>query len=183
MKKVVVKKSTYIVAILTVVLLGATVLVIHDRSRSVSSPNIPGILTTKQKKAEATDELNAKKAAIENPSPVQDSSHGTTTTPQTTTETPTPNSSFTLSAKQESDGSVTIIAKIQNVGSGTCALTITNGAKTYSDSADVIYQPDYSSCAGFTIAKEKLGAGTWTINLTVTAKGKTYNQSTNLKVS
>lgn len=72
-----------------------------------------------------------------------------------------------LSAKQEPNGSVTVLTKLYSVPDGSCTLTISNGAKTHTQTADVIYQPDFSSCAGFSLARDQLGAGEWTIKLTV----------------
>lgn len=86
-----------------------------------------------------------------------------------------------LTARQESDKSVTVLSKIRNAANGTCNLTITNGASSHTQSADIIYQPDFSSCAGFSIPQNKLGPGEWTIKLSVTAT-ETLEKVITLKV-
>lgn len=80
--------------------------------------------------------------------------------------------SIDLSANQESNGSVTVLSKLYGVDSGTCKLTITNGSREYVATADIIYQPDFSSCAGFSISKDKLGAGTWAVSLVINNEPK-----------
>lgn len=69
------------------------------------------------------------------------------------------------------DGSdVVIISKISGINDGSCKLKIKNGTKTYTESADVMFQPIYSSCAGFSVAKNELGNGTWIVSLDVTSR-------------
>ncbi len=100
-----------------------------------------------------------------------------------TPSTPTQPGSVELTAKQESDGTVTILTKLHDVASGTCDLVITNGSKTFTQSAQVIYQPSFSSCAGFSVNKEKLGAGQWSIKVSVSGNGSQLEQNTSLGVN
>lgn len=81
--------------------------------------------------------------------------------------TPHPASSIDLSAKQEANNSVTVFSKLFNIGSGTCNLTVVNGNNSASQQAEVIYQSEFSTCAGFSIPIAGLGSGTWTITLSV----------------
>lgn len=83
---------------------------------------------------------------------------------------PQDSNSVALSASQDGD-SVTILTKLRGFPSGVCDLAIANGNKTHSVSADVIYQPEFSSCAGFSIPVAKLGAGQWSITLKATPTG------------
>ncbi len=87
-----------------------------------------------------------------------------------------------ITAKQEGS-SVTVLTKIQSVAEGKCALTVTNGTKSATQEAAVIYQPEFSSCAGFGVPVSSLGSGTWAVKLTVTPTGGTaITKSTTLEV-
>ncbi|MFZ1483655.1 MAG: hypothetical protein WAS36_01440 [Candidatus Saccharimonadales bacterium] len=95
---------------------------------------------------------------------------------------PADDPSLTVTAKQEGS-SVTVLTKIQSVAEGNCTLTATNGSKTTSQEAAVIYQPEFSSCAGFGVPISSLGSGTWSIKLTVTPTGgAAISKSTTLEV-
>lgn len=121
-----------------------------------TSKDSPAGPTESEKKQQHETEQNAKKDFVESPDPVQNPAN----TPSS--------SSIQLSAKQEANGSVTVLSKLFGVSDGTCTLFISNGSTSYTDSAELIYQPDFSSCAGFSVPKDKLGAGQWSIKLTVT---------------
>lgn len=88
-----------------------------------------------------------------------------------------------LSAKQESNNNVTVFTKLTSYSNGSCQLTVTNGSKSHSQTAAVIYQPEFSSCAGFSVPIDAVGKGTWTIQLTATSGGtsetKTISQEVN----
>ena len=87
-----------------------------------------------------------------------------------------------LSTHRETDKSVTIITKLQNYSDGTCDLTIKNGSKTQTQTAPIIYQVDFSTCAGFNIPESSVGVGTWQISLSVTSKGKVYTKTISVEV-
>ena len=72
-----------------------------------------------------------------------------------------------LTANKSGD-SVVIIAKMQSVPGGTCDLTITRGTTIVHKTADAIYQPEFSSCAGFSVPVSEVGTGSWNITLEVT---------------
>lgn len=95
-----------------------------------------------------------------------DQSTNTTDDTSTPSDTPKPSGDVSISATQEGS-SVTIVSKITGIGDGTCALAITNNSRSYHKEASVIYQPNYSSCAGFSVPTSELGKGTWNIELTV----------------
>jgi hypothetical protein len=88
-----------------------------------------------------------------------------------------------LSTHRETDGSVTILTQLKNYSDGTCDITIENGNNSYNQTASVIYQATFSTCAGFNIPINTLGYGTWQISLTVISKGKvnTNTISTEIK--
>jgi cytoskeletal protein RodZ len=95
-------------------------------------------------------------------------------TANTTTPTPglPPTSSNSVSAiasmtAAKQDQTVIILTKLQNVSAGTCTLTIKNGARSSTVSANVMYQPEFSSCSGFSVPVSSVGVGSWDITLTV----------------
>jgi|GEM_PF-4263194 len=76
--------------------------------------------------------------------------------------------SVDVSARQESNKSVTILSKIKgSTGNNNCKLSVSNNSKVVNQEADVIYQTEFSSCAGFNIPIDRLGTGVWLINLVV----------------
>jgi hypothetical protein len=101
--------------------------------------------------------------------------------PEHSTDTNT-DKSIAMSAQKETNGSVTVFTKLYAYSSGTCSLIATNGSSTATYNADVIYAPEYSSCAGFSIPISSLGAGDWTLNLSVTSNGSTATKSIMYKV-
>jgi len=104
-------------------------------------------------------------------------------TPDTTTAPAPSAGSLTISASQSDTMSVVVFTKMQDVPAGTCKLIITNGAATSSQTAGVIYQPQFSSCAGFTVPVSSVGAGNWNISVTVSVDGgKSLTQKTELVV-
>jgi cytoskeletal protein RodZ len=108
---------------------------------------------------QAESDASKKKELVDTPTPTQ------------TTNTNV-SSEIQLEVRQEADKSVTIISKLSNIGSGTCTLSITNGQRSVTKSAEVIYQPEYSTCAGFSIPLSELGGGLWNMKLSVSYSGK-----------
>ncbi len=91
-------------------------------------------------------------------------------------------SDISLSSTIEADGSVTILTQLKNSSDGRCDLTITSSDNTYSQSVPVIYQPSFSTCAGFNVPKNTLPVGNWQISLTVSSKGTTNSKTIYLVV-
>lgn len=89
-------------------------------------------------------------------------------------------SSISLSARSQGN-TVIVTTKLNGVPSGECNLTVTSGGESISRSADVIYNAEYSTCAGFTISKSDLPAGTWTLDLSVDQPSGTIKQSITFK--
>lgn len=71
-----------------------------------------------------------------------------------------------LEVKVKADQTV-FLAKIGNISRGTCHLEIKGNGRTIKRSADVVFTPDFSSCAGFSIPKSELNRGRWTASLSV----------------
>lgn len=85
--------------------------------------------------------------------------------------------SISISAKQEGNGTVTVFTKLYGYSGGSCKVEISNGTKTTSQTAEAMYQPEYASCAGFSVPIEPLGSGSWTIKLSVTSGGSTKDKT------
>lgn len=91
-------------------------------------------------------------------------------------------SNLSLTAKQDGD-TITVLTKMLGVSAGECVLQIKNGAASTEQKAQIIYQPEFSSCAGFSVAKSALGVGQWIISLSVTTTaGQTLSQTQTLEV-
>lgn len=105
------------------------------------------------------------------------SSTAQTSTGQSTYKTPVTNSNITLTADKTSDSSVTIYTQLKDYSDGTCTLTVTNGSQTNTQTAPVMYQPQYATCAGFSVPVGNLGTGTWTITLSVISGGTTIDKT------
>ena len=91
-----------------------------------------------------------------------------------------PNSSPSLTGvinyKSVTDGTLIIRTTInQMLSSGTCNLTMTNGAKTITKSSGITQNPSSSSCEGFDIPTSELGSGDWKIDITITNGDRTGN--------
>jgi len=95
---------------------------------------------------------------------------------------PTTNSGIAITTDISND-KVIVHTSLSGYSDGTCTLKITNNGHTYTDTADVIYTPDSSLCAGFTVPISQLGNGSWQINLSVLPGGNTTSQQTTVEVS
>ena len=87
-----------------------------------------------------------------------------------------------LITNRESDGSLTILTELTNYSDGICNLTITNGDQSYTDTVPIIYQPSFSTCAGFNITTDALGLGNWQISLVATSKGESNTKTVSMEV-
>lgn len=126
-----------------------------------------------QEQQQATDtDLEQKKQAIE------DETNPTSTPPNPTVSS----ENITLTAKQESNDTVTIFTRLANVANGVCTLEITNTGRQTSQTAEVIYQPEYSTCAGFSVPISSIGKGLWTIKLTLSINGTTVSNNITYEV-
>jgi len=98
--------------------------------------------------------------------------------------TPAPTAeNISLDVRQEADGSVTVSTKLQGVSDGVCNLLVTNAGKSHKEEAPVIFQPSFSTCAGFSIPQKDLGAGTWQITLEVKTAGKVLTKSVSKEIN
>lgn len=127
---------------------------------------IPSGPTTEQQKQEAAVNAETKQQLVE------DEKASSSVTP-----TSAPSTSIELSAKEEINKTVTVFTKLPGYSDGTCTLVATNGNKSTSQSAPVMFQPEFSSCAGFSIPISSVGTGTWNLQLSVTSKGATESKT------
>jgi Sec-independent protein translocase protein TatA len=165
-----------------ILVVGALALLVLEKSKTTDLVKMPGKQTTSgPTKEETTEQKQTESQAKQD---FLDKSSQATTTESTTQDQPTatPTGSLELSASQN-DQSVTVLTKMQNVAGGTCKLTVSNGAKITSQTAQIIYQPEFSSCAGFSLPTNSVGTGTWSINVDATpTNGSTMQKTITLEV-
>lgn len=144
----------------------------NDQGNDSSQTAVEGDSTSKEdsekianKNAEQKQELLDKEATSTNQN-----------TPQ-----PVTNDSISLSAEDDDD-TVTVLTKLSTLPSGTCTLTVKNGNKTVTQTAEVLFQPQYSSCAGFSVSKSNLGKGVWSINLSIVSGNTSLNKAIDYRV-
>lgn len=94
---------------------------------------------------------------------------------------PTDSNGITLSPSIDGN-QVVLHTKLVGYSDGTCSLAVINGTLSYNASALVIYQPEFSTCAGFTIPISKLGSGLWSFTVTVTSGGASTQKVATLEV-
>ena len=87
-----------------------------------------------------------------------------------------------ISANRETNGVTTIHTQLANYSDGLCDITITNGNNTYTNSAAIIYQSSYSTCAGFSIPSNTMPDGIWQITLSVVSKGITVTKTISVDI-
>lgn len=96
---------------------------------------------------------------------------------------PTSDPNVNISASYKGT-SVIVTTEISQITDGTCKLDIRNGSKSFNESAPIMYQTAYSTCAGFSVPISSLGRGNW--NITIAAKsfsGQTASNEITLKVN
>lgn len=133
--------------------------------------------TEEQKKQEANINAANKQQFIEGQAQKPNSSN------QIDTNAPTPGKTIELSAKQEANDTVTVFTKLPGYSSGTCNLKVTNGGNTVNQTAPLMYQAEYSTCAGFSVPVSDLGSGTWSIRLAATSNGTTESKIITFEVN
>jgi cytoskeletal protein RodZ len=154
-------KKLWIGLVILLIIVGLLLWYNHNNT----DKNTTDTTQTAAQKAEAQTEAQAKKDLIE-------SSNQTTTPPTSNPPANTSTSITALSARQEDNGTVTIMTRLTSDTQGSCTLSITNGSRTYSKVVDIIYQPEFSTCAGFSVPINSLGFGNWNIALSSGASSK-----------
>lgn len=82
----------------------------------------------------------------------------------------------------QNGSNVIITTKLYSYSDGMCSLVIRNGSSTFTQTATVLYAPQFSTCEGFSVPITKLGTGSWLATLSVTSKGTTASSSASLEV-
>ena len=160
-KRLTIRKKLFIAtSILIGFILISVVLEVTGVTHFFSSPNTQTIDQSKEAETNSDNKQNF----INGKS--NDTNTDNSTIPESTSD------DIMISARKETDGSVTIFTELRNFSDGTCDLTIDNGSDTYTQAAPVLYQDSFSTCEGFSIPANTLADGTWQILLTVISKGK-----------
>ncbi len=86
-----------------------------------------------------------------------------------------------IDAKQEGS-SVTISTRLTGYSDGTCNLLITNGSRTNTKTAQVVYASQFSTCAGYSVPVSEFGNGMWSLKLSVTSGDTTTEKLASVEV-
>jgi hypothetical protein len=155
----------------------------HNKKSAVSS----GPTAAEIKQSSDIDAANKKQSITS--SQTKNTTSGTkgqeptssTTSPSSTP--PTTPVKIDITSKQESNGTITVSTKLYGISSGSCTLQANNGSKSITQTATVIFQPEFSTCAGFSVPKTALGSGTWNIVITVVKDGVSSSNTSTLGVN
>lgn len=142
--------------------------------------NSANTATTQQDKDKKAATVEDK--SIPTTSAQQSSSSSKDNSSSGTYQAPSSSDAITISASKTDSENVTITTKLKGYSDGSCRLLVNNGSSSLTMDAQVIYQSDYSICAGFTVPVSKLGTGTWNIQLQVTSGGITQTKSLRYEV-
>lgn len=98
--------------------------------------------------------------------------------------TPAPNlTSMQITALNQTDDTLQIRTLIQAIWStGSCELTLSNGASVVERRVDVQALPSSSTCKGFDIPLTELSGGEWSVNITATRDSDTATASIKVTV-
>ena len=132
--------------------------------------------TPSQKQTQHKTDAATKESFLDN-----NTDHNTTNTKDTSQQrtsqaqpAPVPASAKHIELSAEQSGETVIVTtklREQGFSSGQCVLTVTSGGQRSEQHAAIIYQPEYSTCAGFSLPARSLPKGTWHISLAVTPLG------------
>ena len=168
------KKLPIIILAFLLLLVVGSVLLYRSLHDSRVQPGDSGP-TTAEKAQESAANADGKKQIIDSGSSKDQS------VPQGASASAT-SKSIELSAQQEANNTVTVFTKLVGYSSGSCVLTATNGTKSSTQQAELVYQREYSSCAGFSVPITPLGKGMWNLKLTVTSNGTAETKSISFEV-
>lgn len=89
--------------------------------------------------------------------------------------------SIIMTTEQNDNGTLTVFTKLYGYSDGVCTLTIYNGHSS-SQTANVIFQPEYSTCAGFSVNIAEIGPGPWTMSLSVNSGGQSTTKQISVEI-
>lgn len=147
--------------------------------RHHTRPNDATQATPQQKVTDGTPQKNTAAATKPEPTVSQTTTKGSAA--PSAYSTPTSADSIVLGVSQNNPN-VVVTTKLYGYSDGACILSASNGDKSTTQSAPVMFQPEYSTCAGFSVPIEQLGNGTWTVKLSVTSGGKTLSKEMSYEV-
>lgn len=158
------KKSLLLPIIAVVILLAASAFTYQAFNNEGSSKTVEEGLTEQQAKdAEEKEQLINQPDGDIKDEPTDDK----TDIDNDTNDQNSTSKNASINASQEDETQVTVKTRVTGASSGDCTLRIVNGGKTKNYKAKLMYQPQFSTCAGFSIPISDLGTGVWNISLTV----------------
>ena len=95
---------------------------------------------------------------------------------------PTSDKGITLTASQANPSEETITTKLTGYSDGTCNLTVSSNGKSTTQTAPVMFEKEFSTCAGFTVPTSSVGSGTWNVKLEVLSGGNTTAKTISTEV-
>lgn len=127
-----------------------------------SAENYPGPTEAEQKEVETskTKDGGPTSSPVPNPEPVS--------------------KSVVLSRAEydQSVGKLVVQSQLHGTGWQECTLDAISNEKKITKTAEALYQPDFSTCLGFSIDRSELAAGDWNVTLSVTnSDGQIYKAS------
>ena len=146
-------------ALVSVSLLAVGLVVVLEKQHVidlVKNPFTPQVPQQKTPEEQIKVDQANKKSFVEN----------TDTQPTTQNNTVPQSPAATISPTQSGD-SVVVKTNLRDVAEGICELKVSSARGTFTEKAQVIYQADFSSCAGFSIPISKGGAGHWVLTLSL----------------
>lgn len=166
------QKTKIVLSILGVIVIGAVTVAALEKLHVIDlvKPPVDATQPTEQ-------ELQQQKSA-------ENKSKDTFLNKDTRTQAPASPQPGALEVTASQEGlTVVILTKIKNLASGTCSLTVHTSSKSITKTAALIYQPEFSSCAGFSIPVGETGTGHLDITVAVTdPNGETHTASTTSEV-
>ena len=145
-------------------------------TRPAPLPPLSDEPTPTQKQTQHKTDAATKESFLDN-----NTDHNTTNTKDTSQQlttqaqpAPVPASAKHIELSAEQSGETVVVTtklREQGFSSGQCVLTITSSEQRSEQHAAIIYQPEYSTCAGFSVPARSLPKGMWHISLAVTPLG------------
>jgi hypothetical protein len=166
-------KKIFIAILIIALLSGLAYAGVQSQKNSATNRTTPTKSTEKQSKQ------NEKKTGIESTSvpneskPVEKEKKAS---PSYEGESPNNSQTLTGAISYSSVAGDNLIIRTtinQAVGSGTCNLTLKNGAKTVTKTSGITQDPSSSTCEGFNVSTAELESGNWSIIIDISGGGKT----------
>ncbi len=161
-------RRTVIIACLGVAVIAGSLYVYSLLSRP-SLPQLKDEATPAQKQTEQKTNATTKQDFLD--SQTNQAAKSSPQSAQQAKPAPVPTTAAHISMSiEQTDQAVTALIKLKEQGfsSGSCQLTVSSGSHQVTQQAAIIYQPEYSTCAGFSLPRTALPKGVWRFTLSVT---------------